>query len=488
MSTPSKKRRRVAPKNPDNTHKQPVEVHRSQFLDLPLEVFIEVFQYLELVDILHLARTTKALRAFLLDRHRSRHVWKTAIGNIPDLPPCPDHLSEPAYTHLAFIPVCHGCFKPCETIEWEIRMRCCPDCHGKLTILPYLSDDKAMKRAHSVRFPVAEGYLVIHERDMRVGFERLPPVHRPSDWEALLKRAQCPARSTKQFAEKESKLWEPIVEHARLCSKWERKRLEERATRLRLVREERVNDIKRNLEALGWTDDTCYSQAFLQHPAVSKVEPLTPIEWSKISPKLIALLPKVRHGRVTEVYRHRLNQLNRIFPARCIQDPKVNPRVRTIDILLLPDVRNVLENDINTEMSDTTISQKLGPILPELTQRWCDGAVDALTSFVLQQLGPEVDAYKAVFQCIQCQHYMAFDAALSHRHLYQEYTSTVKRRKYICMGDSEIYEEVGKEVSRSGLRNLGVLQVDKVASERIQSMSQALGGKVSIGREFIRSD
>ncbi|KAF8559431.1 hypothetical protein OG21DRAFT_1403350, partial [Imleria badia] len=67
----------------------------------------QVFQYLEPVDVLCLARTTKRLRAFLLNRHKSLHIWKAAFDNVPDLPPCPDHLSAPAYTHIAFVPVCH---------------------------------------------------------------------------------------------------------------------------------------------------------------------------------------------------------------------------------------------------------------------------------------------------------------------------------------------------------------------------------------------
>lgn len=101
-------------------------INKQGLIDLPIDVMVEVrltplscvmtsyischqvFQYLEPVDILYLARTTKTLRAFLLDRHWSCQVWKTAFSNVHNMPPpCPEYLSEPVYAHLAFVPVCH---------------------------------------------------------------------------------------------------------------------------------------------------------------------------------------------------------------------------------------------------------------------------------------------------------------------------------------------------------------------------------------------
>ena len=52
------------------------------------------------------------LRAFLLSRSKSSTLWKNAISNVRGFPPCPDHMSAPAYTHLAFVPVCHVSHSP----------------------------------------------------------------------------------------------------------------------------------------------------------------------------------------------------------------------------------------------------------------------------------------------------------------------------------------------------------------------------------------
>lgn len=91
----------------------------NQFLDLPLDMLAKVrsrqFLFSALIRVRStyvpcvlglyvlgtighlpsLAQTTQGLRTFL-NRHRSCTVWKTAISNVPGLPPCPGHLSEPA--------------------------------------------------------------------------------------------------------------------------------------------------------------------------------------------------------------------------------------------------------------------------------------------------------------------------------------------------------------------------------------------------------
>lgn len=63
--------------------------------------------YLMPSDILHLARTTKTFRTFLM-AHSSNHIWRAARMNVAlGFPDCPEHLSEPAYAHLAFDTYCH---------------------------------------------------------------------------------------------------------------------------------------------------------------------------------------------------------------------------------------------------------------------------------------------------------------------------------------------------------------------------------------------
>ncbi|KAF8559430.1 hypothetical protein OG21DRAFT_734441 [Imleria badia] len=360
-------------------------------------------------------------------------------------------------------------------------MRCCPKCRRKMTTLHSSLQNETS--GCSVRLPVAVSHLELEwiERDISVVDVALSPCYNPSDLEILWKRAKRTIRTAQKFADKENKVWAPIMEHARLCREWQYKRLNEQATRLRLVRGERENHIKKNLKDLGWTDDIYYSTAFLQLAEVNKAVPLTPAEWSKISPKLVASLPKVRRANMAEIYCSRLSDFRDILP----RIPGLEVRPRAIDMFLLPEVRDVLENDINTEMSSETMSQKFGPLLPELMRRWCDDAVNALVSLAQQRLDPEsdVDPLNAMFRCDDClcQKFMSLHEALSHSHLYQDLPTPRRNRQYARMRESRIYEEVGKEVYWSDIRDLGVLRVNKVASETRDSIIKAHRGGVSCG-------
>lgn len=109
-----------------------------------LKVHRQIFSHLFPKDLLHLARTSKDLRAMLMSRS-TVSVWKAARSNVlPIMPDCYPNMSEPEYTHFAFAEFCHvrkmmfllWCFSlliPLHTIVLqsivERSRRCCPmDC------------------------------------------------------------------------------------------------------------------------------------------------------------------------------------------------------------------------------------------------------------------------------------------------------------------------------------------------------------------------
>ncbi|KAG9023362.1 hypothetical protein FRB95_013203 [Tulasnella sp. JGI-2019a] len=100
---------------------------------LPLDVVHEIFRWLEPLDLLQLARTTKTLRGHLMSKVSSS-LWKATRVNVIGSPPeCPEYMSEPAFARLLFMDECFVCGK-IETnsrecpIYWEIQMRCCDKC------------------------------------------------------------------------------------------------------------------------------------------------------------------------------------------------------------------------------------------------------------------------------------------------------------------------------------------------------------------------
>ncbi|KAF9060710.1 hypothetical protein BDP27DRAFT_1236376 [Rhodocollybia butyracea] len=74
--------------------------------DVPLDVILEIFCYLEPGDLLRLARTTKDLRSILMSKS-SESIWRTARENVQGLPPRPNDLNEPQYAHLCYESYCH---------------------------------------------------------------------------------------------------------------------------------------------------------------------------------------------------------------------------------------------------------------------------------------------------------------------------------------------------------------------------------------------
>ena len=72
---------------------------------LVFTISYQIFGHLKPLDLLHLARTTKDLRAILMKRS-SISIWKRARSQFDDLPDCPDDLNEPQYAEYLFGKAC----------------------------------------------------------------------------------------------------------------------------------------------------------------------------------------------------------------------------------------------------------------------------------------------------------------------------------------------------------------------------------------------
>ncbi|KAJ6553537.1 hypothetical protein DFH09DRAFT_924927, partial [Mycena vulgaris] len=58
-------------------------------------------------DLLNLARTSRPLRLFLLNKDKAHQIWTQAFKNVDTVPSCPLDLAEPAYASLCFDSTCH---------------------------------------------------------------------------------------------------------------------------------------------------------------------------------------------------------------------------------------------------------------------------------------------------------------------------------------------------------------------------------------------
>jgi hypothetical protein len=105
----------------------------------------QIFAFLHPMDLIRLARTTKTVRSLVMAKS-ARVVWMSSLASIPDLPPCPEDMSECRWARLVFEPICHVCVlvfmegllhltlvQICSTpgvrnIMWQLRLRACSKC------------------------------------------------------------------------------------------------------------------------------------------------------------------------------------------------------------------------------------------------------------------------------------------------------------------------------------------------------------------------
>ncbi|KAI0692687.1 hypothetical protein C8T65DRAFT_586414 [Cerioporus squamosus] len=66
---------------------------------LPIDVFLQVASYSSPLELLRCARASRMLRRTLLSR-KNRPVWRNVLHSVPQLPMCPNDMSEPSYTAL----------------------------------------------------------------------------------------------------------------------------------------------------------------------------------------------------------------------------------------------------------------------------------------------------------------------------------------------------------------------------------------------------
>ncbi|KAG8928892.1 hypothetical protein FRC01_005208 [Tulasnella sp. 417] len=102
------------------------------FSTLSFDLLHEVLGYLYPLDLLHLARTSKALRSYLMSK-RSSNAWKNAREAVaPAVPQCPKDQSEPQWAALLFTQDCTTCGKSQSSkVEWTLRLRGCQPCFQK---------------------------------------------------------------------------------------------------------------------------------------------------------------------------------------------------------------------------------------------------------------------------------------------------------------------------------------------------------------------
>ncbi|KAF5364868.1 hypothetical protein D9757_013041 [Collybiopsis confluens] len=198
--------------------------------DVPLEVILEIFCFLEPGDLLRLSRTSKELRGILMSRS-TQDVWRSARENVQDLPPLPPDLNEPQYARLLEDAYCYTCKHKgrCETILWTFRARVCKGClEGQVYDHEYLH-----QQPHQYRNLLPSEELLLKHSFVRFASNKITAQYR-REFEALQTEEE------RQAWIELKKVQKPAIEkHAHLCRMWHMHKMGDRDRAIARIRRDR---------------------------------------------------------------------------------------------------------------------------------------------------------------------------------------------------------------------------------------------------------
>ncbi|KAH8113511.1 hypothetical protein DFH11DRAFT_1544751 [Phellopilus nigrolimitatus] len=291
----------------------------ARMMDLPVDVFCEIASYVTTLDLLQLARSTRALRSLLMSKS-SRTIWlasEAAMG----LPPCPSDMCEPQYASLQFEKFCNACGYPrVERVTHALRVRLCQGCHS-LNVVRGSTLAKAEFGAEVAK--MYEIYSLLPWNNMYWRPD-LQDHRQPSDarWGSrfFLKidfievvgvylSTEPGSEERKQFVEERHKLLSEVVKNISDMESWRYGEYRRKAEVEAILSQKRSEKILEKLEELG------YASAELEEMGrhtktwidmLRQPRELTDSRWKILRPQLEELIEKKR-----EIVRRQICDQNR---------------------------------------------------------------------------------------------------------------------------------------------------------------------------------
>ncbi|THU96348.1 hypothetical protein K435DRAFT_778562 [Dendrothele bispora CBS 962.96] len=410
--------------------------------DLPLELLlIEICQYLEPLDILRLARTSKNLRGILMSRS-SKDIWETARANVDGLPPLPPDLNEPQYAHLLFDSYCHKCMQNrCEIIIWQCRMRCCKKCLSTTFYpFPYLVR-KFPELARRESFGQLFDIICWSIPHLDCDFENIKSPWRHHD------KAYLPDLVDVFFRELEEHIpddeanipafqdWvvdklnqrTAVVAHAEACISWYQCRTVQRLEEIYTIKMRRKEAIIEKLKALGWEETISrlakkWRDPFSRHKSVNQPRDLTERSWNNIQGGLVEFLTEQKilldSERRPEILRKRTLRISEACKDQREGTDPVVPFPSLGDafswgvfdgIPLIP----IEQTSIEAELLECF--QKLEPLISDWRSQADQKAFEILRTGIPTAVVPDLALAKTVFKCTSCNGQFWYADVFAHR-------------------------------------------------------------------------
>ncbi|KAK0433550.1 hypothetical protein EV421DRAFT_1428233 [Armillaria borealis] len=416
----TRKKRRVG--EPGSEPKAEIQVSRKRprrrtgflekVVESPLELVFEIFSYLYPIDLIRLSRTTKDLRALLLQRS-SEFVWKNARENVKGLPPLPSYMSEPYYANLVFDTHCQCCSQSTTLVQWEAGVRYCKRC------LEY-------SRTFTTQCPDLWSPLLqlvpLFEQKVSVGrySDRIRSwLHVPSI--RLLEEESHKGFGDSWLIRKNEELSSRRA-NARALEQWAKERAADRSSELEAVRYERFKEVTDRLTALGWGEEIAKLEdvsVLKYHKLVWQAKPLTERIWTNISEILVGHMRSQKAMRIENEERTAIDRRCKLFLSVYQELASSLPEIpvipRQADVLLSEPFSVVI---LNTPLLDAVTEEILKePFVhfKEIAARWREEKNCELQG-VMKKSGfePKLNLATTLFHCESCASRLAYPDVLRH--------------------------------------------------------------------------
>ncbi|KAB5588597.1 hypothetical protein CTheo_7963 [Ceratobasidium theobromae] len=271
------------------------------FVDLPLELLIEVAKYLQPLDLIQASRANKSFRSLFMRRSVTL-VWETAFRNVEGLPPCPEGCCEPRYAALIFLEECSICGQPSPVL--------------------YVMDPGALARLCSKCRSEERTYLIDVKHPDLVFASYVFPHYPPSLTRWCLSRDVKHVEATYEAliaAGDEETMVRWVNKRRELVADWDQVaiflgassyRHHEQLQAINRLKEARQAEIKSRLRALGWHQADFHQYKKLPpdqwNSLLYKAELLDDQVWENILPQLLEHVKGNRDQRFqNEVFRRK---------------------------------------------------------------------------------------------------------------------------------------------------------------------------------------
>ncbi|KAK0217689.1 hypothetical protein EDD85DRAFT_1029434 [Armillaria nabsnona] len=374
--------------------------------ETPLDILFEIFSKLDPLDLLRLSRTTKDLRALLLQRS-STFIWKRARQNVEaeGLPPLPEDLSEPKFAHLAFDKHCDICLRSTPYVQWEARTKYCRKCLMDSGLYTCAAPEPFTSFVPSYDFSSSSGH--------RFGYYYVPALTALCEESKSLSDEMWDA-----WVSRKRDAYTTLQTHARLCDDWSDSRVEDRSIELYNLRCRRLEQVIERLTILGWGEelhDQNLINELRRHKLVRQSRLLTERAWSTMSDTLISIVRQRRDDRLSWAVRMRMNEFNVAYSAATRDVPLFPVYPKAVDAALLKPFSKILfatplDQDI-TESLTAAWAQ-----LPSVADKWRKTHDSALKGLMLKAgLEPDLNLATSFFKCNCCDRLCQYPYVLAHR-------------------------------------------------------------------------